>query len=142
MQKIILYGHSFCPQVYTVRRELDRNAVEYDYVDIRQDGQAAARVRQINNGFESVPTLVFADGSTLTEPSTVELLEKLSSYGQQVKPASQTRMLSILLEGPTLRLIAALLVLAGIFSDLQVLTWIGLFLLAISFVLFFLKNRS
>ena len=45
---------------------------------------AAARVRAINNGNESVPTLVFPDGSTLTEPTVGELQSKLESLGYKV----------------------------------------------------------
>jgi hypothetical protein len=46
-------------------------------VDIRQDEAGRARVREINAGCESVPTLVFPDGSTLTEPSPHALNLKL-----------------------------------------------------------------
>ncbi len=142
MQKITLYGHPFCPQVYTTRRELDRNDIEYEYINIREDRKAAERVRKINNGYESVPTLVFPDGSTLTEPSTAVLLAKLKATGKQVEPSALSSTLALLLEGPSLRLIAALFVLAGIFSDLQWLTWIGLALLAVSFALYFLHKRA
>lgn len=140
--KITLYGTPYCPQVYTVRRELDRNKIDYDYVNIREDREAAERVRKINNGYESVPTLVFTDGTTLTEPSTFELLEKLQAKGRRVEASVGSHALSVLLEGPSLRLIAALFVLAGIFSDVQLLTWIGLAILAISLLLFFLHKRA
>lgn len=142
MQKITLYGTPYCPQVYTVCMELDRNDIDYEYINVREDREAAERVRQINNGYESVPTLVFPDGSTLTEPSNAQLLEKLRSYGKQVEPSTLSKTISALLEGPTLRLIAALFVLGGIFTDLQSLTWIGLGLLAVSFVLYFLRKRA
>jgi mycoredoxin len=142
MEKIVLYGTRFCPQVYTTRRELDRNQIEYAYIDIREDQAAAERVRKINNGYESVPTLVFPDGSTLTEPSTAELLDRLETMGKQVEASVFSSTLSHLIESPSLRLIGALFVLAGIFSDLQSLTWIGLVLLVISFVLFFLHKRA
>lgn len=142
MEPLILYGSPYCSQVYSVRRELDRNAIEYQYIDIREDVSAAERVRQINNGCASVPTLVFPDGTTLTEPSTSELQHKLRTYRMRVESSPLTRTLSILFEGPTLRLIAALFVLGGIFSDLQFFTWVGLALLAVSFVLFFLKKRA
>jgi hypothetical protein len=86
--------------------------------------------------------LIFPDGSTLTEPSGSELLEKLRTYGEQVEPSPVSRIVSVLFEGPTLRLIAALFVLAGIFGDLQILTWTGLVLLASSFILYFLQKRA
>ena len=65
---------------------LSQAKVAYDYVNIRQQPQAAAQVRAINNGNESVPTLVFPDGSTLTEPSAGELKRKLEAMGYRVGP--------------------------------------------------------
>lgn len=81
---VILYGHAACPQVPPVRGLLGRAGVPYDYVNIRQDADAAARVRAINGGNESVPTLVFADGGTLTEPSVAELVARLEALGYGV----------------------------------------------------------
>ncbi|HEY1011098.1 MAG TPA: glutaredoxin domain-containing protein [Herpetosiphonaceae bacterium] len=81
---IMLYGHAACPQVPPVRGLLARAKVPYEYVNIRKDESAAARVRAINNGNESVPTLVFPDGSTLTEPSTGELTARLEALGYAV----------------------------------------------------------
>lgn len=63
---------------------LERVGAEYEYINIYQDVMARERVREINQGYESVPTLEFADGSTLTEPSTGELRKKLQSLGYHV----------------------------------------------------------
>lgn len=63
---------------------LSQAKVPYRYIDIHQDRQAAATVRSINNGNESVPTLVFPDGSTLTEPSGNQLKRKLEAIGYKV----------------------------------------------------------
>jgi hypothetical protein len=57
---------------------LDQAHIEYDYVNIYADPMAAQRLREINRGCESVPTLVFPDGSTLTEPSVPELQQRLA----------------------------------------------------------------
>ena len=56
---------------------LDEANIEYEYVNIYADEAARQRVRQINRGCESVPTIVFPDGSTLTEPSRHEMQTKL-----------------------------------------------------------------
>ena len=85
-KSITVYGHPTCPGVGPVRAMLGQSKVEYVYVNIRQDHDAAAIVRAINNGNESVPTLVFPDGSTLTEPSVGELKQKLESLGYRVSP--------------------------------------------------------
>ncbi len=82
--KITLYGHATCPGVPPAKAMLSFAKVDYSYINIHQDKQAAALVRSINNGNESVPTLVFPDGNTLTEPSASELKRKLESMGYQV----------------------------------------------------------
>ena len=82
--EITVYGHLTCPGIGPVKGLLAQSKVKFEYVDIHQDSAAAARVRAINNGNESVPTLVFPDGSTLTEPSVGELKAKLESMGYNV----------------------------------------------------------
>lgn len=79
---ITVYGTPYCPMVPPVRRLLDEANVAYEYVDIRQDREAAARVREITGGNESVPTLVFPDGRTLVEPSIRALQRELQERGQ------------------------------------------------------------
>jgi mycoredoxin len=78
---IIIYGHPSCPDLGSIIGLLKQSKVKFTYIDIHQDSAAAARVRAINNGNESVPTLAFSDGSTLTEPTVGELQSKLESLG-------------------------------------------------------------
>ena len=85
---IVVYGHPACPSLGPVRGVLRQSGVDFDYIDIHQDRAAAARVRAINNDHESVPTLVFPDGSTLTEPTVGELRSKLESLGYKVGPVA------------------------------------------------------
>ena len=81
---IILYGHAGCPQLPATRAMLDQSNASYEYVNIRQNDEARQRVREINKGNESVPTLLFPDGSTLTEPLAGALRAKLQSLGYKV----------------------------------------------------------
>lgn len=83
------YGHATCPMVPPVWAVLKGAGVPYDYVDIHRDDAAREHVRTINNGYESVPTLVFPDGSTLTEPSVGVLQRKLGGLGYDVPLHSQ-----------------------------------------------------
>ncbi|MEZ4866807.1 MAG: glutaredoxin domain-containing protein [Caldilineaceae bacterium] len=83
-EPIILYGHPACPGVAPVRAMLGQAKVAYTYINIHQDAQAAARVRALNNGNASVPTLTFPDGTHLTEPSATTLKHKLEDLGYQV----------------------------------------------------------
>ena len=79
--KIILYGSPTCFMVAPVRGLLERAEVPFEYVDIMRDETARQRVLEINSGNASVPTLVFGDGTTLTEPSLSELKQKLGQLG-------------------------------------------------------------
>lgn len=82
--KILMYAHPACPAVPTVMAILKQAKAEYHYINIFEDTDARERVMQINNGYQSVPTLEFPDGTTLTEPSTGELSDKLKSMGYKV----------------------------------------------------------
>ena len=86
---VLLYGHAACPMVPPVRGLLRRSRVPYKYIDIHRDEEGRARVQDINGGNESVPTLVFPDGSTLTEPSTGMLKRKLNALGYSVPLSAQ-----------------------------------------------------
>jgi mycoredoxin len=77
--KIKIYGTNWCGDTRRAREYFDTNKVDYEWIDIDQDPAAAEIVKTINGGYKSVPTIVFPDGSTLTEPSVFELKEKLSS---------------------------------------------------------------
>ena len=79
--KIILYGSPTCAAVAPVRGILERAGAAFEYVDILRDENGRQRVLEINDGYASVPTLVFADGSHLTEPSREQLKRKLRRLG-------------------------------------------------------------
>ncbi len=51
--------------------------IPFRWIDIDKDTEARSFVEQTNSGFRSVPTLLFPDGSTLTEPSDSQLRRKL-----------------------------------------------------------------
>jgi mycoredoxin len=76
-KEILLYGTNWCPGVWATRRIFDRHDVPYRWIDIDKDEEASAYVERVNDGYRSVPTIVFPDGSILVEPSRSELAKKL-----------------------------------------------------------------
>ncbi len=139
-KKIVLYGHRFCPQVRSVKSTLDRGAVPYDYVDIHKNEAGRLRVMEINAGNQSVPTLVFEDGSTLTEPSPKVLIHHLKTLGYSVDHQMPSDRIPLFLRDPYLRLFGALMVLMGLVFDVLLLIVVGFLLLLLSFGLrIFLK---
>lgn len=74
---ILIYGTNWCPDCTRVRRYMDENNVAYLWININKDPSACAIVEKINNGNQSVPTIIWPDGSLLVEPSINQLSHKL-----------------------------------------------------------------
>jgi mycoredoxin len=130
-EKLMMYGTPTCPMVPPVRGVLNRAQVEYDYINISIDAAGAAHVKEINNGNASVPTLVFPDGSSLTEPSTAVLQRKLESLGYAVpKPT----LWQSLMENPFNSILGTGAVLFGLYDGNWVFIGLGLALLAYTIV--------
>jgi len=76
-EKIRFYGASWCFSSRRARAFLDENYVSYEWIDIDKDEEGCKFVEKATNGFRSVPTVAFPDGSVLIEPTTQALAEKL-----------------------------------------------------------------
>jgi len=74
----IMYTTTWCGFCIRLKRQLERAGIGVTEVDIELNPAAAATVERVNNGDQTVPTLVFADGSALTNPSMREVAAKLS----------------------------------------------------------------
>lgn len=74
---IICYGTDWCFDCHRARKFFDEHNITYQWVNIDRDPQAEAFVQKVNNGYRSVPTIVWPDGSILVEPSRRELARKL-----------------------------------------------------------------
>ena len=74
-----MYSTPWCGYCHRLKSQLDREGIEYDVVDIERDPAAAELVMSVNGGNQTVPTLLFADGSTQTNPSVKQVKAKLAS---------------------------------------------------------------
>ncbi len=74
---ITLYGAHWCPDCRRSKHFLGEHKIPYNWVDIEQDAVAEQVVIEINDGRRIITTIVFADGSSLTEPSNAELAAKM-----------------------------------------------------------------
>ena len=66
----------------TPEEDLKAEGIRFAEVDIEADPGAAQFVASVNGGNQTVPTLKFADGSTLTNPSGAEVKAKLAQARQ------------------------------------------------------------
>jgi mycoredoxin len=74
---IILYTSQFCGHSRLIERFVKEHQIPVHQIRIDNDSEARSMVMSINNGYASVPTLVFPDGAVLTEPSLGQLRAKL-----------------------------------------------------------------
>ena len=74
--KIVMYGSKWCPDAKRTRRFLDGHGIEYQWHDIDDEEGAREFVIKANGKF-IIPTLLFPDGTKMTEPSDEQLAEKL-----------------------------------------------------------------
>ncbi len=78
---IKFYGAMWCGDTRRARKWFDDKQIPYEWIDVDQDKAAEALIKQINNGYRSIPTIVFADGSHLTEPSLARLESHARALG-------------------------------------------------------------
>jgi mycoredoxin len=74
-----MYSTPWCGYCHRLKSQLDREGIAFDTVDIEQDPEAAKIVESANGGNQTVPTLVFSDGTALTNPSLAQVKEKLGA---------------------------------------------------------------
>lgn len=72
-----MYSADWCGDCRRSKRLLDSLNVNYQLIDVEADRTAADKVIEINGGNRSIPVIMFADGSHLTEPSDNALKQKL-----------------------------------------------------------------
>jgi mycoredoxin len=81
MAQVTMYTTSWCGYCFRLKSQLERAGVAYDEVSIEEQPAAADLVAAINEGNQTVPTLVFADGSALTNPSVGQVTNRLAGLG-------------------------------------------------------------
>jgi len=78
---ITMYGADWCGDCRRSKRLLEELDIQVNHIDVEIDKSAAAKVVEINGGAQSIPVIVFSDGTHLTEPSDNDLKAKLTSLG-------------------------------------------------------------
>ena len=74
-----MYSTPWCGNCHRLKGQLDREGIAYEVIDIERQPEAAEVVERVNNGNQTVPTLVYADGSAMTNPSLAQVKGKLAA---------------------------------------------------------------
>jgi len=80
-KKIIMYGTTWCGASIRAKKLFEDYQIEFEWINIDKDIEGEKRVQEINNGYKSVPTIIFSDGSILVEPDKETLKQKFLELG-------------------------------------------------------------
>lgn len=74
---VTMFSTTWCGFCRRLKSQLDREGIPFVEVDIERDPKSAQFVEQVNRGNQTVPTVLFPDGSAATNPSVVEVKQRL-----------------------------------------------------------------
>ena len=78
-QEFVMFSTDWCGYCKRLKRQLDEVGITFREINVEQEPDSADFVEQVNGGNRVVPTLLFSDGSSLTNPSVIAVKEKLAS---------------------------------------------------------------
>ena len=78
-QPLTMYTTTWCAFCKRLKSQLARDGIEMTEVNIEEDPAAADYVMSVNGGNQTVPTVVFPDGTALTNPSAAQVKAQLAA---------------------------------------------------------------
>jgi mycoredoxin len=76
---LTMYTTTWCGYCTRLKSMLAREGIHYTEVNIEQDEAAADLVMRVNGGNRTVPTVVFPNGTALTNPSIAQVKAELAA---------------------------------------------------------------
>jgi mycoredoxin len=77
--QLTMYTTTWCGFCRRLKTQLAREGIEMVEIDIEKDPAAAEFVMSVNGGNQTVPTLLFPDGTAVTNPSAKEVKRRLAA---------------------------------------------------------------
>ncbi|MEJ6577064.1 MAG: mycoredoxin [Candidatus Planktophila sp.] len=75
----VMYTTNWCGFCKRLKRQLADLGITFDEINIEEVPGTAEIVEKVNGGNQTVPTLVFSDGTAMTNPSASQVAEKIAS---------------------------------------------------------------
>ncbi|SLM49406.1 Thioredoxin reductase carring response regulator receiver domain [Nitrospira japonica] len=76
-QGIRVLGHRWSPQTHQIKEFLAKNQLPYQWLDVEKDAEAEQLLQSTHAGNDQLPVVVFPDGSSLIQPTTLQVAEKV-----------------------------------------------------------------
>jgi thioredoxin reductase (NADPH) len=85
-QGIRVLGHRWSPQTHQIKEFLGRNQVPYQWLDIEKDAETRSLLQSAHATEEQLPVVVFLDGTSMIQPSTSQVAEKMGFRTKAEQP--------------------------------------------------------
>ena len=82
---LTIYSTTWCGYCKRLKNQLNQAGIKFTEINIEEVPAAAKFVEQVNNGNQTVPTVVYADGCAATNPSLNELIHKLKMLAREAE---------------------------------------------------------
>ena len=79
---VTMFSTQWCGYCVRLKKLMQREGIEFAEVDIENDAAAADLVMRADGGNRTVPTLLFADGTALTNPSLDQVKSQLGQLSE------------------------------------------------------------
>ncbi len=76
---IRMFSTTWCGYCRRLKSQLEREGIAFEEVNIEQEPEAADFVMSVNGGNQTVPTVLFPDGTAATNPSLAEVKARLAA---------------------------------------------------------------
>ncbi|MBM3722216.1 MAG: mycoredoxin [Actinobacteria bacterium] len=76
--EFVMYTTPWCGYCKRLKAQLIEMSISFQEVNIEETPGAAQIVERANGGNQTVPTLIFSDGSVMTNPSARQVQQKLA----------------------------------------------------------------
>jgi len=76
-ESIKIYGADWCPDCHRSKNYLEQQQVPFQWINVDQNDEAQAYVREMNDNKLIIPTILFPDGTVMVEPSNAQLSRKI-----------------------------------------------------------------
>lgn len=74
---VTMFSTTWCGYCKRLKTQLDRAGIGYTEINIEEVDGTAELVAAVNGGNQTVPTVIFPDGSTATNPSLAEVQSRI-----------------------------------------------------------------
>ena len=79
---VTMFTTQWCGYCVRLKKMMQREGIDFAEVDIENDAAAADLVMQANGGNRTVPTLLFRDGTALTNPNIDQVKFQLQQVAE------------------------------------------------------------